>query len=163
MNVQVDVQSACGDEPVPDEDDLRRWITAAVHAQGRSDPAEVSVRLVDSAEMAKLNQTYRGRSGPTNVLSFAWEPPPGIPSAHHALGDLVLCAPVVEEEARRQRKSLLSHYAHMVIHGTLHLQGYDHQNADQAERMETLETQILGSLGFSDPYHVSCTNARAKS
>ncbi len=154
---ELELQVACEAADLPGMDLLRVWVAAALHpgSTGRS----VVVRIVSDEEMRTLNRRFRGVDKPTNVLSFPWEPPPGIPSAHHALGDLVLCAPVVEEEARRQRKLLLSHYAHMVIHGTLHLQGYDHQNADQAERMETLETQILGRLGFSDPYHASCTNA----
>jgi probable rRNA maturation factor len=89
------------------------------------------------------------------VLSFPWEPPPGVPSGRESLGDLVVCASVIREEARAQGKPLLAHYAHMVVHGTLHLRGYEHQTADQARRMESLETRILQHLGYADPYHVA--------
>ena len=153
---EVELQVVCEAADLPGVDLLGVWVAAALQPEnaGRG----LVVRIVSSEEMRALNRRFRGVDKPTNVLSFPWEPPPGASSRDQALGDLVLCAPVVEEEARLQTKSLLAHYAHMVIHGTLHLQGYDHQNADQAELMETLETQILGSLGFSDPYHVSCTN-----
>ncbi len=112
--------------------------------------AEVVVRLVGEAEGRRLNREFRGRDRATNVLSFPFEPPPGVELDH--LGDLVICAPVVAREATAQGKSPEAHWAHMVVHGMLHLQGYDHQNDDQAAIMEGLETQILAGLGYPAPY-----------
>ena len=100
--------------------------------------------------MAELNEQYRHKSGTTNVLSFPFENPPGAES--NILGDIVVCAPVVEREAREQGKTLMSHWSHMVVHGILHLRGYDHETDDEAKAMEDLETQILTGLGFDAPY-----------
>ena len=110
-------------------------------------PAEVTVRFVDDAEGRDLNRDYRGKDYATNVLSFPYE------SGERICGDLVLCQPVVEAEAREQAKTLEAHYAHMVVHGMLHLQGHDHETGkDDAERMEALERDILKTLGYPDPY-----------
>lgn len=160
MNVQVDIQSASS-EPVPEEEDIRRWIWAALHSSHSSDifssltnaansPVELSVRLVDTEEMSALNKNYRGKTGPTNVLSFPAELPEDI--AITLLGDIVICAPVVREEAQQQAKTLDAHWAHMTVHGTLHLLGYDHIAEDEALRMETLETTILDTLNYASPY-----------
>ena len=112
--------------------------------------AELSIHITDRDEISELNQTYRDKAGPTNVLSFPAELPEelGLP----LLGDIVICAPVVEDEAREQGKSLQAHWAHMIIHGTLHLLGYDHINDDDADIMESLEIDILQSFGFQNPY-----------
>lgn len=118
-----------------------RWIR---HALQR--PAELTVRIVDAPQAQALNLGYRGRDYPTNVLTFDYQHAPVV------LADLVLCAPVVEAEAAAQGKSVLAHYAHLIVHGTLHAQGYDHERAAQARVMEALETQILAGLGFDDPY-----------
>jgi probable rRNA maturation factor len=111
---------------------------------------ELVVRIVDEAESAALNDRYRGKPEPTNVLSFPCESPPGLALPH--LGDLVICAPVVEREAREQGKPSEAHWAHMLVHGLLHLRGYDHQNEAEAETMEALESAILGQLGYPNPY-----------
>ena len=123
---------------------LRRWAKAAI--RGR---AEVTVRVVGTAEGRRLNREFRGKDYATNVLSFAY----GEAMADGALsGDLVLCAPVVRAEARAQGKTLVAHYAHLLVHGLLHLQGYDHEDDAGARRMERLERRILARLGFPDPY-----------
>ena len=122
---------------------VARWIKAALFADG-----ELTVRLVDADEGRLLNRTYRGKDYATNVLTFAYAESEDDPVS----GDLVLCCPVIEREAGEQGKPLLAHYAHMIVHGTLHAQGYDHENDEEAQEMETLETHILGRLGFADPY-----------
>ncbi|MFK7974784.1 MAG: rRNA maturation RNase YbeY [Halioglobus sp.] len=160
MNVHVDIQSASC-EPVPEEEDIRRWISAALESPHQKNtlpnlnntaatPVELSVRVVDTAEMSALNQTYRGKSGPTNVLSFPADLPDDI--AVPLLGDIVICAPVVREEAQQQAKPLDAHWAHMTVHGTLHLLGYDHIEEHEATHMETLETTILDTLNYASPY-----------
>ena len=148
MSLRVDVQSACA-EPVPEEDDIRRWVTAAAGQSVQSD-TEITVRLVDTEEMTNLNQTYRGKTGPTNVLSFAADLPAEL--ALPLLGDIVICAPVVRAEAGEQVKTLAAHWAHMTIHGTLHLLGYDHITEEQAATMEALESAILKRLDYPCPY-----------
>ena len=119
------------------------WIKAALFADG-----ELTVRLVDADEGRVLNRTYRGKDYATNVLTFAYAESEDDPVS----GDLILCCPVIEDEAASQGKPLVAHYAHMIVHGTLHAQGYDHENEDEAQEMEALETEILGRLGFADPY-----------
>lgn len=143
----VDIQRVLSTAGMPGDELLRRW---AVSAWRQQHDSEVTLRLVDTDESAELNDQYRHKSGPTNVLSFPFEAPAGItvPLA----GDLVICAPVVEMEAREQGKSLVAHWAHMVVHGMLHLQGYDHLNDADADVMETLEIELLGGLGFGNPY-----------
>lgn len=135
---------------VPTRADLTAWIRTAL--AGRR--GQVTVRVVDEAEGATLNQTYRHQSGPTNVLSFAVGADPMLPNAlrRPPLGDIVICAPVVAHEAAVQGKPLAAHWAHMVVHGGLHLLGYDHMDAAQAEIMERCEVDILATLGFPDPY-----------
>jgi probable rRNA maturation factor len=149
MNIQVDIQTACS-EPVPGESDIQRWVAAAVADQTSREQIEISLRLVDSAEMSTLNQTYRGKAGPTNVLSFSASLPDelGLP----LLGDIVICAPVVKAEATAQGKNLNAHWAHMVVHGTLHLLGYDHLEEEEAATMEALESAILHRLNYDCPY-----------
>ncbi len=149
MSLTVDIQCASG-EPVPSEDDLRRWIEAALASQTTRDDTEISVRLVDIPEMAGLNQAYRGKPGPTNVLSF----PADLPAELQLplLGDIVICAPVVREEAQSQHKALAAHWAHMAVHGTLHLLGYDHIEEREALAMEALESAILADLSYPCPY-----------
>ena len=120
---------------------VARWIRAALSA-----PAEITVRVVDAEEGRSLNREYRGKDYSTNVLTFDYSREP-IVSA-----DLILCAPVVAEEARKQMIPLEAHYAHLLVHGTLHAQGYDHEGDDEAQEMEALETEIVMRLGFKDPY-----------
>lgn len=148
MNLQVDIQRAC-EEPVPEEDDIRSWIEAALYKERKE--AQVSVRLVGEDEMIQLNQNYRGKPGSTNVLSFPAELPEVVPLP--LLGDIVICAAVVEREALQQHKVSRAHWAHMLVHGSLHLLGYDHIEPEEAHAMETLETSIMRSLGCPDPYH----------
>jgi probable rRNA maturation factor len=132
---------------LPGEESLRRWCLAALARQERG--GEMTIRMVDEAESQALNRDYRGKESPTNVLSFPYQSPiPELP----LLGDLVICVPVVEREARDQAKSLEAHWAHMVVHGTLHLLGYDHQGDEEAHEMEALEREIIQGLGFADPY-----------
>jgi probable rRNA maturation factor len=145
----IEVQYAVAGDTLPSPDAIRNWVSHAL--QGREDNVELVVRLVDEAEMTALNQRYRGKSGVTNVLSFPYEPLPGVSSG--LLGDIVVCAPVVAEEAVRQGKSLDAHWAHLVMHGVLHLQGYDHHHDPDACRMEAMETRLLAGLGFDDPYN----------
>ena len=147
MKLVVEVDSASS-EPTPEEDDLRSWIRAAL--VNRQLDTEISVRLVDIEEMSELNQRFRSKAGPTNVLSF----PADIPAElnHPLLGDIVICAPVVRREAAEQNKSEDAHWAHMTVHGTLHLLGYDHLVEAEAQAMEAMETDILASLNLPCPY-----------
>lgn len=145
----IDLQIACEQESgLPTAEQIEQWATAAVQPQ--SDEVEMTVRIVDEAESHELNLNYRGKDRPTNVLSFPFECPDEVELP--LLGDLVICRQVVEREAQEQDKPLMAHWAHMVVHGSLHLLGYDHIDDDEAEEMESLETQIMTGLGFADPY-----------
>ena len=145
----IDLQIACEQETgLPTVEQIEQWATAAVQPQ--SDEVEMTVRIVDEAESHKLNLNYRGKDRPTNVLSFPFECPDEVELP--LLGDLVICRQVVEREAQEQDKPVMAHWAHMVVHGSLHLLGYDHIEDDEAEEMESLETQIMTGLGFADPY-----------
>ena len=145
----IDLQIATENlEGLPTEDQIVQWATAAVQPEG--DEVEMTVRIVDEPESHELNLTYRGKDRPTNVLSFPFECPDEVELP--LLGDLVICRQVVEREAAEQEKPLMAHWAHMVVHGSLHLLGYDHIEDDEAEEMESLETQIMQGLGFDDPY-----------
>lgn len=145
----IDLQMACEQESdLPTAEQIEQWATAAVQPQ--SDEVEMTVRIVDEAESHALNLNYRGKDRPTNVLSFPFECPDEVELP--LLGDLVICRQVVEREAQEQDKPVMAHWAHMVVHGSLHLLGYDHIEDDEAEEMESLETQIMTGLGFADPY-----------
>lgn len=144
----VDVQFAMVVEGIPGEDAIRQWVLQAL-PEDKTD-AELTVRIVDEAEITALNRRYRGKDGATNVLSFPYEGIPGVDTA--LLGDIVICAPVVASEAVAQDKPLDAHWAHIVVHGVLHLLGYDHQHDDHAHEMETRETDLLANLGYPDPY-----------
>lgn len=149
MAYQIDIESNSQSHAIPALAELEGWISAALQSQEFED-AEVSVYIVDEEEGQELNAQYRGKDYPTNVLSFPADiaEEVGIP----LLGDLVVCAPVVEREAQEQGKTLNAHWAHMLIHGTLHLVGFDHIEDDEAETMEALETQIVTGLGYPAPY-----------
>lgn len=148
MTPTIDLQVACECEDVPDPDCIQRWIGAALRDERAE--AEVSVRIVDCDESRELNHRYRDKDKPTNVLSFPADLPPELELP--LLGDLVICAPVVAQEAQEQRKTPAAHWAHMLVHGTLHLLGYDHIEDSDAELMESLETQIITQLGYPPPY-----------
>ena len=145
----IDLQIACEQESgLPTAEQIEQWATAAVQPQ--SDEVEMTVRIVDEAESHALNLNYRGKDRPTNVLSFPFECPDEVELP--LLGDLVICRQVVEREAQEQDKPVMAHWAHMVVHGSLHLLGYDHIEDDEAEEMESLETQIMIGFGFVATY-----------
>jgi probable rRNA maturation factor len=144
----VAVQYAFMAEGIPGEDAIRQWVLLALPQQRKD--SELTVRVVDEAEMTALNRQFRGKDGVTNVLSFPYEAVGGVASG--LLGDVVICAPVVASEAIAQNKSLLAHWAHMVIHGVLHLLGYDHHDEEDAQEMEAREAELLASLGYVNPY-----------
>ena len=148
VEVRSSVRSA-----VPKATRIARWARAAVGARG--DGAELAVRLVGAAEGRRLNLLWRGRDYPTNVLSFPAPPRTRGGQAARTLGDIVICAPVVAREARQQRKTLEHHWAHLVVHGALHLIGHDHENDRDAERMERRERRVLAQFGIADPYRIS--------
>jgi probable rRNA maturation factor len=148
MSVTVDVQYGAKTEGLPERAQIRTWVRAAL--RGRRAAAELTVRIVDEAEGTALNTRYRGRGGPTNVLSFPFEGIPGVDLP--LLGDIVICAPVVRREAAEQGKPEPAHWAHVVVHGALHLLGHDHIDAEEARAMEAMERQILAGLGYPDPY-----------
>lgn len=143
----VDVQLESEGES-PEAALFGQWVDAAI--AHLDEQCELSIRVVDTEESAELNSSYRGKSGPTNVLSFPFESP--VPMEPRLLGDLIICVPVVEREALEQNKKLNDHWAHLVIHGCLHLLGYDHIDDDEAEEMESLEITILKTLNIDNPY-----------
>lgn len=151
----VDIQYACEDAGVPDEHEIRFWVELAAQQSNRlpEQPAEFAVRIVGEAEIQTLNQLYRNKDSATNVLSFPAGAIAGLPDeAARQMGDIVVCASVVRDEALRQGKSLADHWAHMLVHGTLHLLGYDHSRDAEAEAMEQLEIAVLASRGIANPY-----------
>jgi probable rRNA maturation factor len=148
LSVDLELQVATHSAEVPSEADFRRWAEAAL-GDGRGGGGLV-IRIVGEEEMRALNRDYRGQDRATNVLSFPFEAPPGVPVDH--LGDIVICARVVGREAGSQGKPPRDHWAHLVVHGVLHLLGHDHQNEADAVAMESLEVQILEQLGLPDPY-----------
>ena len=149
MIVTLDVQQAySGPDSVPEPEQFEQWARLAL-SEVNGD-CELTIRLVDEAESAALNASYRGKNKPTNVLSFPFDSP--VPIDPLLLGDLVICVPVVVQEASAQDKAVTAHWAHLVIHGCLHLLGYDHIEADEAEQMEALEIKLLSSINIANPY-----------
>ena len=150
--LDVAVAYAVPRKGVPAAASFRKWATVAL--RGRIRDADLAIRIVDAREGRALNRHYRGKDYATNVLSFPAELPEGLPEGVRLplLGDLVLCAPVVAREAREQRKPLSAHYAHLTVHGTLHLLGWNHEDEREAECMEALEREILAGMGIQDPY-----------
>ncbi|MCK9537864.1 MAG: rRNA maturation RNase YbeY [Dokdonella sp.] len=144
-------RNEAGRRGVPLRRSFERWIGAIPELAARAGTTEVNLLIVDEAAGQSYNREFRGRDYATNVLSFPCAAAPGVPSG--LLGDLVICAPVVAREARAQAKRPRDHYAHLAIHGTLHLLGHDHAERAEAEAMEALERSILASLGIADPYH----------
>lgn len=139
--------------PSPSQEKFEEWIFKTIPFILKKIPKdchEICISIVDKNESAQLNEMYRHKKGPTNILSFAYEALPGI--SQESLGDLVICAELVESEAKAQHKSAESHWTHLTVHGLLHLIGYDHIEEDEAEIMETLEIEILKELGVGNPY-----------
>ena len=147
MAIELDLQRAGDFDNAPSEEQFMIWVAAALQTR---DDAELTIRLVGREESRTLNRTYRDKDRETNVLSFPAELPPGIDIP--LLGDIVICAPLVEQEALEQAKSSEDHWAHLVLHGVLHLLGYDHVQESDAEEMEALEASLLAGLGIADPY-----------
>jgi len=151
----VDVQVACDDTDIPSNADIHNWVDSAVRTSGRlpGNEFEVAVRVVDADEIQALNKLYREQDNATNVLSFPAGDIDGLPvDAPRALGDVVICAPVVAAEADEQGKLLADHWGHMLVHGTLHLLGFDHETEVEAQEMESLESRILAGQNVTDPY-----------
>ena len=148
MSLTIDIQRACMFHDTPSDINIQRWCEAAL--KGRSTKNELNIRIVEEHESAKINLQFRSKSKSTNVLSFPFEGK--VPQQLPILGDLVICAPVVNLEAEEQQKSAEAHWAHMVVHGILHLLGFDHCDDNGAESMELLETEILLGMGYSSPY-----------
>lgn len=146
--LDLDLQLQYDNGMIPAASAFRQWLLTALDAEDR--PVEITLRIVDEDESRELNLRYCGKDRPTNVLSFPFEVPPGVDCNN--LGDLVICAPLVEREASDQGKTPVEHWTHLVIHGVLHLQGYDHQNHREAAIMESQEIHMLSRLGIADPY-----------
>ena len=142
-SLTLNIQTACEDEFIPDQADITTWVSAALN--NRCETAEIGIRMVRSEEMAQLNQNYRNKQGPTNILSFAYSITP-------LSGDMAICASIVNQEAKEQALKESAHWTHIIVHGVLHLLGFDHEQEDEAEVMENLETNILATLGVGDPY-----------
>lgn len=153
MSIDLELQIASSIQTLPHPAQFREWVSATLWQ--RIETAELTIRIVDEDEIIALNQQYRKKTGSTNVLSFPYEAIPGV--ASRFLGDIVICAPIIEKESNEQQKPLLAHWAHMVVHGTLHLLGYDHQTDEEAVEMESTETDILLKLGFQPPYGETIT------
>lgn len=148
MSIDLELQIASKVKTLPHPAQFREWVSAAIGDEINT--GELTIRVVDEEEMSKLNLQFRNKKGPTNVLSFPYEPHPAV--ASRLLGDIVICAPVIEKEAKKHNKELLAHWAHMIVHGILHLMGYNHEEDDDAHEMENLETDILVNLGYEPPY-----------
>lgn len=152
MSAKVELQCADG-VAAPAGAEVDQWVAAALARVPELRSGDVVLRLVAAAESETLNSRYRGHSSPTNVLAFPTELPPGLPPGEAGLlGDLVICMPVTQDEAAAQGKTVLAHFAHLVVHGTLHLAGLDHEDEQQAAHMEQIEREVLRGLGFADPY-----------
>lgn len=152
----LDVQRPLDLDDTPSDEQLHQWVSAVLSLElPQTQCVELTVRVVDDPESAELNQTYRNKAGATNVLSFPFLPPPGFPeqAEERLLGDIVICAPLVLQEAYEQRKTAMAHWAHLILHGTLHLLGYDHQNDVEAAEMEAKEIKLLAGLAIANPYH----------
>jgi len=151
-----DIQLADTGTEMPDVQQIRGWVAVVFTTLERT-PLALTIRIVGEEEMADLNRRYRGRDRPTNVLSFPFEPLPG--RCTDLLGDIIVCGPIVGREAAIQHKPLMGHWAHMIVHGMLHLFGYGHHSDQDATVMETLEKLVLDRLGFPDPYQVEHDNS----
>jgi len=154
MGVIIELSNESGQSSVPASSDFAQWSEAVLdYLDQDEEPYELGIRLVNEAESAQLNESYRHKKGATNVLSFGYTDIPVQPGPR-LLGDLAICVPVLEREAAEQNKALQAHWAHLTVHGMLHLLGYDHQQDTEAEAMELLEGVILANLGYANPYHI---------
>ncbi len=170
--IELDVQNPYEFESIPKKDELQRWVEAAIQGKNSTPKLSIVLRFVNREESKTLNHAYRHKRYATNVLSFPFDEPEFTTDmadlnealAQHLqqqhLGDIVLCEQIVQKEAREQHKTLKQHWAHLIVHGVLHLQGYDHQQAEEAELMESLEIKILQGLGFDNPYLEACPRTR---
>jgi len=147
---RLDVQNVSKSSYVPSQELFQKWFDTVL--QNSTEDSEIVIRVVDESEMIQFNEQYRHQKGVTNILSFPFDIPEGVDS--DLLGDLLVCAPVVEYEAQQQSKRLEHHWAHMIIHGILHLLGYDHINDEDAEEMEALEIQLLKKIKINNPYEL---------
>lgn len=147
----MDIQNVSGYDSLPTNESIIQWAGLALDEQHKD--AEITLRVVDTEEGLKLNKAWRNKDLATNVLSF----PVGEPIEHapNLLGDIVVCAPIVVKEAKEQKKDVESHWAHLIIHGILHLQGYDHQSDEEAHEMESKEINIMDKLGYNNPYETT--------
>lgn len=150
MNETIDIQLATEKTLPFSKKILRKWVKTALGETYKAH--ELTLRFVDKAEIQDLNRTYRQQDKPTNVLAFPSEIPDEIKKIHPFLGDVIICPDILQEESEANATPLEAHWAHIVIHGTLHLLGYDHIEMEEAEIMQSLETQLLSTLGFSNPY-----------
>ena len=152
MPLELEVQNSTMSRSVPDDGEFQLWVDAAL--AGQPGQLTVTIRIVDEPEAQRFNREFRNRDYATNVLSFPAELPEGLPEEirQSQIGDILICAPVVGREAKEQQRPETDHWAHLTIHGVLHLLGYDHVQAGEADAMEALETEILAKLGISDPY-----------
>ena len=153
--LDLELQWGIEEQSIPTLEQCQKWVHASLQEPRSFEPVEMTIRIVDEEESQTLNFDYRNKNKATNVLSFEFEQPPGLVDLGEELpylGDLVICANVVKQEAEAQNKPLEMHWAHMVVHGTLHLQGYDHIDDVEAEEMEALEVEIMQNLGYANPY-----------
>ena len=151
MSITLDLQVVHPSENLPTAQEFQTWVDTALLPYNK--PFELTIRIVANEESQQLNHQYRDKNKPTNVLSFPFEVPDGIEL--DLLGDLVIAADVVSQESIEQNKNLTAHWAHMVIHGCLHLLGFDHISDDEADEMESIEIQLLAKLGFKNPYEAT--------
>ncbi len=163
-HVDIDLQNPNQYKSVPEQADIKLWCEASIQNDTKTrafkELLTIVVRVVDIEESAALNLTYRNKNGPTNVLSYPNQIDdfmldiPELKEQNSHIGDLVICAPLVKQEAAEQNKAIISHWAHLIVHGVLHLQGYDHLNDIEANEMESLEITILEQFGFDNPYRI---------
>lgn len=148
------IQFATSRTNVPSAVSLRQWAKKVLAKVKPKQSVEITLRIVAIDEMTAFNETYRHKKGPTNVLSFPFEAPEIVKLATDPLGDIVICADVINREAKEQGKTARSHWAHMIVHGILHLLGFDHENDRDAKKMESLEIELMKGMGFKDPYQL---------
>ena len=156
MNVTIDILNDSDSRWLPNPDDCQTWITSALAAASYNEDCGISLKYVSEAESGELNESYRGKSTATNVLSFPADIPEEIASqlGYRPLGDIVICPDILEAEAVVQGKTLIAHWTHLLTHGVLHLLGYEHEEEEEAEQMEALEILILKNNGFENPYTI---------